>query len=156
MTPDGGKTWIKLNKGLAKDRWISRVVASKYAEGTVYLAQNGKRNDDFTPYLWKSTDYGKTWKSIAANIPSGPINVIREDPKNPKILYVGTDWGVYISIDGGKRYQTLGAGLPNTFISDLFVHPRDQMLIIATHGRGMYALDVKPIQAKFSVSRDLF
>jgi ligand-binding sensor domain-containing protein len=82
--------------------------------------------------------------------------VIREDPKNPKILYVGTDWGVYISIDGGKRYQTLGAGLPSTFISDLFVHPRDQMLIIATHGRGMYALDVKPIQAKFSVRRDLF
>ncbi len=156
MTPDGGKTWVNLNKGLAKDRWVSRVVASKYAKGTVFLAQNGKRNDDFTPYLWKSTDYGKTWTSIAANIPSGPINVIREDPKSPKVLYVGTDWGVYISVDGGKSYQTLGAGLPTTFVSDLFVHPRDQMLIIATHGRGMYALDVKPIQEKFSVRRDLF
>lgn len=153
MTPDGGKNWIEITGGLAKNRWISRVVASAYDVNTVYLAQNGKRNDDFAPYLWKSTDLGKTWSSIVANIPSGPINVIREDPLVPGVLYVGTDLGVYVSLDDGKSWNTIGQNLPTTFVHDLIIHPRDLILVIATHGRGMYAMDVKPIHAAARANR---
>ena len=85
--------WKEIDKGIKPNRWISQVEASRHTDGTVYMSQNGKRNDDMTPYLWKSTDFGKTWQSIVANIPSGPINVIREDPKNKDVLYVGTDLG---------------------------------------------------------------
>ena len=145
MTPDSGKTWIEITKGLAKERWISRVVASKYDESTVYLTQNGKRNDDFTPYIWKSTDYGKSWSSIAGNVPGGPVNVIREDPVHAGVLYVGTDMGVYVSLDDGETWNTIGQNLPTTFVHDLIIHPRDLIMIIATHGRGMYALDIEPI-----------
>lgn len=144
-TPNGGEDWVEVTAGLAEDRWISRVVASRYDEAKVYVAQNGKRNDDFAPYLWKSLDQGKTWGSIVANIPSGPINVIREDPEVPGVLYVGTDLGVYVSTDDGISWSTIGTNLPTTFVHDLIIHPRDLILVIATHGRGMYALDVKPI-----------
>jgi photosystem II stability/assembly factor-like uncharacterized protein len=145
-TRDGGTTWTEVMYGIAEDRWISRVEASRYEKGTVYMSQNGKRHDDFKPYLWKSTDYGKTWQSITANIPSGPINVIREDPKNANVLYVGTDLGVYVSVDGGQKWHVLANQLPTTFVHDLVIHPRDDIMVIATHGRGMYAMDVQAIQ----------
>jgi photosystem II stability/assembly factor-like uncharacterized protein len=146
LTRDGGQSWTDITRGLAPHRWVSRVEASRAAEGTVYLAQNGKRHDDFTPYLWKSTDHGANWTSIVANIPSGPINVVREDPKDPNILYVGTDLGVYATTDGGARWEALAKDLPTTFVHDLVVHPRDGILVAATHGRGMFALDVEPIR----------
>ena len=147
VTRDGGKQWDEIMYGIAPNRWISRLVASRYDKGTVYMAQNGKRNDDFRPYLWKSSDFGATWQSIASDIPCGPINVIREDPKRPNVLYVGTDLGVYVSVDGGAKWQVLANNLPTTFVHDLIIHPRDDMMVIATHGRGMFALDVRPIQA---------
>lgn len=100
ITKDGGKTWTEITRGLVPNKWVSRVVASRYHMGTVYLTQNGKRDDDFAPYIWKSDDYGKTWKSIVSNIPIGPVNVIREDPINQDILYVGTDAGVFVTKDG--------------------------------------------------------
>jgi photosystem II stability/assembly factor-like uncharacterized protein len=144
---DGGK-WREIMDGLAPHRWVSRIEASRFTKGTVYMAQNGKRHDDFTPYLWKSSDYGKTWQSIVGNIPIGPINVVREDPKNPKVLYVGTDISVYVSIDGGKKWHVLGRKLPSTFVSDLIIHPRDDIIVISTHGRGMFALDARAIRRR--------
>ena len=146
VTRDGGETWTDITAGLAEDRWISRIAASAFDEGTVYLAQNGKRNDDFAAYLFKSTDYGKTWQNITGNIPCGPINVVREDPANRNILYVGTDLGVYVSINGGKSWHVLANGLPTTFVHDLIIHPRDDIMVIATHGRGVWAMDVRPIR----------
>jgi hypothetical protein len=146
VTHDGGKNWEEIVYGIAPNRWISRIVASKYDKGTVFMSQNGKRHDDFKPYLWKSVDFGKTWQNIASNIPSGPINVVREDPKNANVLYVGTDLGVYVSVDGGASWDVLANGLPTTFVHDLIVHPREDMVVIATHGRGVYALDARPIQ----------
>ncbi len=116
--------------------------------GTVYMTQNGKRDDDFTPYVWKSTDFGKTWTSIAKGIPVGPVNVIREDPVDRNILYVGTDMGVYVTKDGGKTWMALGANLPTCYVHDLIIHPRDNVIVIATHGRGMWALDANPINEK--------
>jgi len=145
-TRNSGDDWTEISAGLAEDRWISRVVASATGEGVVYVAQNGKRDEDFAPYLWKSEDDGATWTSIAGGIPTGPINVVHEDPKNADVLYVGTDVGVYVSSDRGQSWASLSEGLPSTFVHDLKVHPRDDILVIATHGRGMYAMDVRPIQ----------
>jgi hypothetical protein len=148
VTMDTGKNWREILDGVPTHRWISRMEASRFDAGTVYMSQNGKRHDDFKPYVWKSTDYGSTWTSIAANIPVGPVNVVREDPKDANILYVGTDVGVYVSLNGGESWSSLPTGLPSTFVSDLIIHPRDDMMVISTHGRGMFALDVRPIRAR--------
>ena len=146
VTRDSGATWTEIGTKLGRKRWVSRVVASAFDEGTVYVAQNGKRDDDFAVYLWKSTDFGATWHDLAGNIPGGPINVIAEDPHKENILYVGTDLGVYLSVDGGVNWHALASDLPTTFVHDLAVHPRDKILVAATHGRGMYALDVELIE----------
>src|SRR5262249_56500842 len=105
MTADGGKTWTDLTSKLPVQKWISRVVASEHAEGTVYVTQRGREDDAFAPYIYKSTDYGRTFTSIVANIPAGPVNVIREDPSNAAVLYAGTDFGVYITKNGGARWD---------------------------------------------------
>ncbi|MFQ6070924.1 MAG: hypothetical protein ACE5LC_10430 [Candidatus Aminicenantales bacterium] len=145
VTKDGGKTWQEITAGLPYRKWVSRIVASTYDMATVYMTQNGKRDDDFTPYIWKSNDFGKTWVDISGNIPLGPVNVIREDPFKKGILYVGTDIGVYVSKDDGKTWSVLGSGLPSCYVHDLIIHPRDNVIVIATHGRGMWAVDAKPI-----------
>lgn len=146
VTRDGGTTWTGIGKNLPPDLWISRVVASKYTVGRVYVTQNGKRDDDFQVYIWKSDDYGNTWEDISGNIPLGPVNVIREDPATPGLLYVGTDIGVYVSKNGGTKWQVLG-DLPSTYVHDLIIHPRDNIIIIATHGRGMFALDANAVNS---------
>jgi len=148
VTKDGGKKWEEIVAGLPFQKWVSRLVASQYAVGTVYMAQNGKRDDDFAPYVWKSTDYGKTWVDISKGIPLGPVNVIREDPVDRKILYVGTDVGVYVSTDGGQTWNVLGGNLPSAYVHDLIIHPRDNIIVVATHGRGMWALDANPVNEK--------
>ena len=153
-TFDGGGKWEDITAGLAPHRWISRIEASRFADGTIYLAQNGKRNDDFAAYLWRSTDHGSTWRDISGGIPGGPINVVREDPRDAKILYVGTDVGTYVSTDGAASWQVLGGGLPSTYVHDLVVHPRDDIAIIATHGRGMYALDLAPLRKAESSAKE--
>jgi photosystem II stability/assembly factor-like uncharacterized protein len=148
VTKDGGEVWTEITAGLAPGKWMSRVVASAYDLSTVYLTQNGKRDDDFTPYVWKSTDYGKTWTSLAKGIPVGPVNVIREDPVRKDILYVGTDMGVYVTTDGGATWQVLGGNLPTVYALDLIIHPRDNVVVVATHGRGMWALDADKVNNK--------
>jgi photosystem II stability/assembly factor-like uncharacterized protein len=148
LTRDGGKTWQEIMSGLPYQKWVSRIVASAYDLATVYMTQNGKRDDDFAPYVWKSVDFGKTWINISGNIPLGPVNVIREDPVDKNILYVGTDIGVYVSKDGGKTWNALGGNLPSTYVHDLIIHPRDNIIVIATHGRGMWAMDANPINEK--------
>ena len=153
VTKDGGKAWQEITAGLAPGKWMSRVVASAYKLGTVYLTQNGKRDDDFTPYVWKSTDYGKTWTSLAKGIPVGPVNVIREDPVRENILYVGTDMGVYVTTDGGQTWMVLGANLPTAYVHDLIIHPRDNIIVIATHGRGMWALDADKVNNRLARRR---
>ena len=140
ITRDGGQSWTEITNGLPFNKHVSRLVASKYDQETVYLTLNGRRDDDFADYIYKSTDLGQTWVDISANIPGGPINVIREDPLKENVLYVGSDLGVYVTIYGGKAWQVLGS-LPNCFVWDLFIHPRDNVIVIATNGRGMYAMD---------------
>jgi photosystem II stability/assembly factor-like uncharacterized protein len=147
ITRDSGKAWTELTGNLPQRKWISRIVPSAFDEGTVYVTQNGKRDDEFGAYVYKSTDYGKTFTSLAGNIPCGPVNVIREDPTNAKILYVGTDMGVFVSTDGGAVWHVLGGNLPSNFVHDLVIHPRDKMIVIATHGRGVWVLDAGAVQS---------
>jgi photosystem II stability/assembly factor-like uncharacterized protein len=148
VTKDGGKAWTEIVAGLPDQKWVSRLVASQHAMATVYMTQNGKRDDDVAAYVWKSIDYGKTWTDISKGIPLGPVNVIREDPVDRNILYVGTDQGVYVTTDGAKTWQVLGGNLPSVYVHDLIVHPRDNIIVIATHGRGMWAMDANPVNNK--------
>lgn len=141
VTRDSGINWSEIMAGLPI-KWVSRIVASRFDNGTVYLTMNGKRDNDFQAYIYRSTDYGATWQDIGDGIPGGPVNVIREDPVNPETLYVGTDLGVYISIDTGESWQVLGGNLPLTFVHDLVIHERDKTAVIATHGRGLFTLDL--------------
>lgn len=157
-TFNGGKKWQEIGGGTgsAKNvpvRWVSRLVASKYNLGTVYLTQTGRRDDDFQVYIWKSTDFGKTWTDISGNIPVGPVNVICEDPSDARKLYVGTDTGVYFSKNGGEKWDVLG-NLPFAYVHDLAIHPRDNMIIIATHGRGMWVYDIEQMTRKPKVGRN--
>jgi len=145
VTRDGGKSWTLISSDLP-NKWVSRVTASQYHKGTVYVALTGYREDDFEKYLYMSTDFGQTWTSIAGNLPSESINVVKEDPKKEQILYVGTDLGVYVTLNRGETWHSLCNHLPTTPVHDLVVHPREDELVIGTHGRSCFILDVKPIQ----------
>jgi len=147
VTMDGGAKWTEITAGLPYNKHVWCIEASKYDPATVYIALIGRHDDDFNPYLFKSVDYGKTWTGIAANLPGGPTNVIREDPKKSGVLYCGTDLGAYVSTDGAKTWAALGGGLPNAAVWDLQIHPRDNVIVIATNGRGMWIIeDASPFQ----------
>jgi len=143
-TKDGGLNWEDIRSDPLPVRWVSRIVASKYNFGTVYVSQTGRRDDDAAVYLWRSTDFGSTWEDISANIPAGPVNVIREDPEEKDILYLGTDVGVYVSKNAGESWEVLG-DLPCTYVHDLAIQARENLIIVATHGRGMFVLDADPV-----------
>jgi photosystem II stability/assembly factor-like uncharacterized protein len=145
-TRNGGETWEDIRTAPLPVKWVSRIVASEHKFGRVYVTQTGRRDDDAAVYVWRSDDFGSTWTDLSANIPAGPVNVIREDPGNEEILYLGTDVGVYVSKDAGKSWEVLG-DLPCTYVHDLAIHPRENMLIIATHGRGMFILDASPVNS---------
>jgi len=145
ITKDHGNNWKELTSKVIPGKWMSRVVTSRYDLGTVYLTQNGKRDDDFTPYVWKSTDFGETWTRIDKDIPVGTVNVIREDPKVKNVLYLGTDGCVFISQDGGKSWKILGSDLPTAYVMDLAIQPEHGFIVAATHGRGMWVFDLDKI-----------
>jgi photosystem II stability/assembly factor-like uncharacterized protein len=145
LSMDDGKEWTELTANLPKKQWIAKVLASQYDEATVYVAQQGRYDEDFAVRLYKSTDYGKTFRSIAGNIPGGPINMVREDPVSANVLYAANDFGVYVTTNGGARWDVLGGNLPSVNVMDFIVHPRDRMLVIATHGRGVWTIDVSRI-----------
>lgn len=145
VTLDEGATWKKVNAGLPVGLHVATLEASRFDEGTVYVGVNGKRSDDFGTYLYRSTDHGTTWRSIAGNIPGGSVNVVKEDPTNKDILYVGTDMGVYVTVDGGRTWSVLGKGLPTVYAHDLDIH-KDGFLLVATHGRGLWGIDLQPVR----------
>lgn len=146
VSQDGGKTWVNVVKnipGLPKESWCSRIEASHFEAGTAYVTFDNHRNDDYAPYVYKTSDLGKTWKSIRANLPSfGWIHVIREHLANKNLLFVGTEFGIYASLDCGLSWFNLkGINLPTVAVHDIAIHPRDNDLIIGTHGRGIWILD---------------
>lgn len=143
---DGGHSWQNITPGLPEDMWISRVVASAFELSRLYVSLNGYRWDNFTPMCYVSEDYGATWKRIASDLPLEPVNVIKEDPVNPDLLYIGTDHGLYVSLDRGKTIMLMNNNLPAVPVHDLVVHPRDKKLVVGTHGRSLYLADVSALQ----------
>ncbi|MEP2936313.1 MAG: glycosyl hydrolase [Gilvibacter sp.] len=146
MTRNSGGNWNNTSSGLPQDLWVSRVEASSHKKARVYATLNGYRWDDFKPYVYVSEDFGVTWKSISSNLPASPVNVIKEDPENMNILYLGTDNGAYVSLDRGSSWQVFSNGVPNVAVHDLIIHPRDKDLILGTHGRSIYKANVAMLQ----------
>jgi photosystem II stability/assembly factor-like uncharacterized protein len=144
VSRDGGDTWknVAANvKGVPDETFVSRVEASHFDAGTCYAAFDGHRTDDHTPYVFVTKDYGQTWTALANNLPTGNVNVVREDPRNRNLLYLGTEYAMYVSLNGGKEWKRFMTGLPTVRIDDILVHPRDNDLIIGTHGRSIWILD---------------
>ncbi len=145
VTPDGGETWTNVTAnvpGMPKLGWVNDLHASKAHDGRVYLAVTNYRNDDYANYLWRSDDHGRTWTSIVGDLPSDRVaRSLFEDRRNPDVLYLGTEFGVYWSWDQGTHWVELTGGLPTVPVNDLLVHPRDNDLVLGTHGRGVWILD---------------
>jgi photosystem II stability/assembly factor-like uncharacterized protein len=143
ISKDAGQTWTLISTKLPKGLWVSRVFASAHHEGRVYVTLNGYRNDHFKPYVFMSDDFGTTWKSIAANLPMEPVNVVREDHKRDSVLYVGTDGGLYVSKDAGATWHIWKNGLPHSIpVHDIAVQERENEILIGTHGRSIYVADL--------------
>ena len=146
MSKNGGGSWERISNSFPKGLWVSRVIASQHKKERVYVTLNGYRSDDFTVYVYMSDDYGKTWENISNNIPTSPVNVIREDSENPNLLYVGTDNGAYASFNQGKDWSSFQKGLPSVAIHDLVIQPSAKHLILGTHGRSLYKASIAPLQ----------
>lgn len=147
VTKDGGYTWELITRKLPKGLYVSRVTASAFKEGRVYASLNGYRNDNFLPYLYVSEDYGASWKQIGKDLPNEPINVIKEDLTNESLLYIGTDGGLYVSIDAGNSSMMWTKGLPYSVpVHDIALHPRENELILGTHGRSAYIAKLDDVQ----------
>jgi photosystem II stability/assembly factor-like uncharacterized protein len=148
ITRDGGKSWEKLNDRIPgnPEHKVSRVTASYHNAGTAYISFTGRGRDDFRPYVYKTSDYGETWTSIASNLPDEPVNVIKEDHKNPNLLFLGDDKAVYVSIDGGEYWTRMKNNMPTQPVHDLVIHPRENDLVVGTYGRGFFITDISPLQ----------
>jgi photosystem II stability/assembly factor-like uncharacterized protein len=146
VTRDGGKTWKNVAasvKGMPKGAYVSRVVASKHNEGTAYLTLDNHRSSDFGVYVFMTTDYGETWKAIRTGIPdeAGTLHVIREHFRNPKLLFAGTERALFVSTDQGAHWSKLKLNLPTVPVDDIAIHPRENDLILGTHGRSIWIFD---------------
>jgi photosystem II stability/assembly factor-like uncharacterized protein len=151
ITRNGGKNWANVRKnfkGVPGGIWVSRVEASHFAEGTCYVTFDGHRSDNFQPWVFKTTDFGKTWTDISANIPDGQVAyVIREDFVNRRLLFLGTEFGLFLSLDGGSSWEPMMNGLPISAVHDILIHPQAKDLIAGTHGRGIWICDdISPLQ----------
>ncbi len=143
-TDDGGKTWRKVEKfpGVPERTYVTRLLASRHAQDTVYLSFDNHKNGDFAPYLLKSTDAGQTWKSIKGDLPErGSVLALAEDHVNADLLFAGTEFGLFFTIDGGKKWVRLKGGLPTIAVKDLAVQRQVDDLAVGTFGRGIYILD---------------
>ncbi len=157
VTFNDGKNWADCthaltNAGCPENFWTTRVFASNYETGTAYITKSGYTRDDFRPFIYKTTDSGKTWRSISNNLPNQPVNVIWEDKDNKHLLFAGTDGGLYISVTDGREWIKF-SGIPSVPVKDVVVHPRENDLIVATFGRGVYITNIAPLK---EISADLF
>ncbi len=143
LTTDGGKNWQNLTANLPapKGLWVSFVEPSHYDKNVCYVTIDGHRSGDKKPYIFKTTDAGKTWTALATEGVDAYALCIREDLKNPELLFLGTEFGLFISIDGGGSWRRFTNNLPKTAVPQMVIHPRDNALVIATHGRGAYIID---------------
>jgi photosystem II stability/assembly factor-like uncharacterized protein len=144
-TKNGGRTWTCISGGLPEGI-ISSVVASRYDSSQVYVSIAGKRAGDFKTNIFSSADYGSSWKSISSNLSMDPVNKILEDVSDRRILFAGTDKGVYVTLDKGSSWNSLSYNLPSCAVNDMVIHKKADMLIVGTYGRGIYTADIKGIR----------
>ena len=152
VTRNDGGTWEELSRafpGLPANAYVSEIEASPHDTNTVFVTFDNHRAGDYAPYVYHSADFGRTFRSIAANLPTGGpdfVHVLRQDPVNPDLLFVGTDVGVYVSVNRGQGWQKFMTGLPTVPVNDLKIHPRDRELIAGTHGRSIWIVDIAALQ----------
>lgn len=152
VSRDGGESWKNVAAnvpGLPKGTYVSRIVPSATGEGAAYAAFDGHRSDDYAAYLYKTADYGQTWSALPAGIPkeAGTVHAFREHPRNPDVLFAGTEFGLFVSIDRGGSWTKLNGNFPTVPVFDIAIHPRDNDLVLGTHGRGVWIVDdITPIE----------
>lgn len=150
VTRDGGAKWTNVAakvQGVPPGSWVSYVDASPTAEGTAFVTFDNHHNGDMKPYVYKTTDFGQTWTALAGEPMNGYAHVVRQDPVNPNLLFAGTELGLWVSLDGGAKWVRFTGNLPKVAVRDLAIHPRESDLLIATHGRGLYAVDdISPLR----------
>ena len=146
VSKDGGFSWKNISGSLPEKMWVSGIYPSNFHQNRVYVSLNGYRWDNFDAMIYVSDDYGTNWSKIGHNLPKEPVNVIIEDLENEKLVYVGTDHGVYASLDYGNKFFAFSSGLSNSPVHDLVIHPREKDLVVGTHGRSIYVAGVKHLQ----------
>ena len=150
VTRDGGKSWVKVFDkvtGVPKGTFVSEVVPSRFDEGTVYATFDGHRENDYETYIYASKDFGQSWQAINGGLKGEVARTLTEDTKNPDVLYLGTETGLFVTLDRGRSWQKIKANLPTVRIDEITLHPRDNAMILATHGRAIWILDhLEPIQ----------
>ncbi|MCJ7579142.1 MAG: hypothetical protein MUP98_01240 [Candidatus Aminicenantes bacterium] len=151
LTTDGGTTWTNVTgniKGLLPDGWVTRVEASHFDTGTAFVTFDRHRVDDYKPYVYKTNDFGKTWTSLSADLPPvGYLHVVREDLENQNLLFVGSEFGLFMSFDGGIKWLAYKNEFPTVAVRDIQIHPRERDLLVGTHGRGLWILDdFRPVE----------
>ncbi len=151
LTQDGGKTWtntVKNIKGVPANTWIPQVTASKYTAGEAFVVFDNHRTNDWKPYVFRTKDFGKTWESIANDPKLGFCYAVAQDLEAPNLMFLGTEFGLWVSVDAGKNWSKWKEGFPTVPTMDLVIHPREHDLAIATFGRAMYVLDdIRPLRA---------
>ena len=148
MTKNGGEEWTLVGDNIPGNPhyWVTRVAASPHDAATAFVTFSGLRRDDFGAYVYMTTDYGESWTSISANLPDESINVIRQDRRNPDLLFVGTDKQVHVTFDAGRMWHALRNNMPYVAVQDLKIHPRENDIIVGTHGRGFFIADISALQ----------
>jgi photosystem II stability/assembly factor-like uncharacterized protein len=150
VTRDGGQAWSSVEKnipGVPAGTWVPHILPSRFDAASAFVVMDNHRRSDWTPYVFRTDDWGKTWKSLATKDLDGWALAIEQDPVDRDLLFLGTEFGLWVSNDGGKRWMRWTNGFPTTAVADLVVHPRDHDLVIATHGRGLYIVDdVTPLR----------
>ncbi len=150
MTRDGGKTWTNITSrlsGFPAGGYVSEVVPSRFAAGTVYITVDNHRENDYEPYIWVSDDFGTTFRRINAGLAGENVRTLTEDTRNKDVLYIGTETGIFLSLDRGATWRRLKANFPTVRVDELTIHPRENALLVASHGRALWVLDhLEPIQ----------
>ncbi|MGW8266632.1 MAG: VPS10 domain-containing protein, partial [Longimicrobiales bacterium] len=151
LTRDDGGLWADLTAaleaaGAPHEYWVTRVVPSSHDLATAFVTLTGFHRDDFRPFVYRTDDYGATWRSIAADLSRASANVLAEDRLNPSLLFLGTDHGLFVTMDGGGHWTPLKSNMPVLPVRDIVIHPRESDLVVGTHGRGAFVTDITPLR----------
>jgi hypothetical protein len=159
VTRDMGKSWTRITdrfEGLPKGIFVSELVPSRFDEGTVYATFDGHRQNDFDTWVYASTDYGATWRSLNGNLKDQVARTLTEDLKNPDVLYLGTETGIFVTLDRGASWMRMKGNMPTVRVDEMVIHPRDNALVVATHGRALWVLDnLAPVQEMATAQKSM-